>query len=704
MNFFQQADAASEPSFFDNEVLDQFLVPFGEWTEQGVFWVDNELGWLLDAIKAPFQFLLDLLVTNFLEVRAWWLIVLLMFLIGWTFRSLKVGLFALVSLSFCGILGSAFWVATAQTIGFIFVAVILCVAIGIPVGIACGRIDPVWAVVRPILDAMQVVHSFVYMLPFIFFFGLGETAATMVTMVFALPPLIRLTNLGIRQVPEDVVEASRSYGAPEYRVLMDVQIPLARPAIMTGVNQTLLLAISMLGIAAIMGAGGLGQLMFRALSSQDVAAGAAAGLAFFLVAVTLDRISQPTESSEGSLLNHMRTALANRKNPEDAFQDADALAAEEAQENNYGGHPAPIAAKESLGLKVALTGAVLGLISVFLTWGQDAGMVTSHSRFTDLDLPGAAFSGLDAEGGSFFGVMVLIASVVAILATVVRLSRPDGPRYLSADGATLAAFLGLGGALGYLLMSPSPDAVNYSNGIGVYVAVIGMLIAVAGGVLACTDAPYAPHRPVANKLETHKLFGAVIAIAMLYVGTISGWSFDQRDNSVLSEADVAEVARLTEQAEAIPAMAAQNAVEISAIYNAARRFGKEIHDSWNDAGPGLGPWLMLLGLLGAGSVILAAGARQTEQHYKWRWSVLSMGFGVSIVAMAAAWIGSLARSSEGGYLSGIGAFLVLLAGVFFVSSGRALVNEFFRIEVFDDEFGEDSSEAAAEADSVAELV
>ena len=149
----------------------------------------------------------------------------------------------------------------------------LCSLVGIPLGILSGRFDPVWNVVRPVLDGMQVIHSFVFMLPFIFFFSIGEVSATMVTMVFALPPIVRLTNLGIRQVPEDVVEAARSYGATEAKVLTDVQLPLARPAIMTGLNQTLLLAISMLGIAALMGAGGLGRLLFRAINNLDLGLG-----------------------------------------------------------------------------------------------------------------------------------------------------------------------------------------------------------------------------------------------------------------------------------------------------------------------------------------------------------------------------------------------------------------------------------------------
>ncbi len=702
MAFLQQEESVeevSDPSFFDTDVLDQFEVPFGEWIDQSVDWIDTNLEWLLDTIKWPFDTLLGFLVGDILEPAPWWIIVLVMFGIGWLFRSFRVGLFALVALSFCGLLGPSYWLETARTIGFVAVAVLLCVLIGIPVGIACGRIDPVWSVVRPILDAMQVVHSFVYMLPFIFFFGIGEESATMVTMVFALPPLIRLTNLGIRQVPEDVVEASRAYGAPEFRVLTDVQIPLARPAIMTGVNQTLLLAISMLGIAAIMGAGGLGRLMFSALSGQDVARGASAGLAFFLVAVTLDRISQPVDGGDqASLLARMRAAWVHRADPESLLQDADALAKQEHAELNYGGHPAPVMKREGLGLKIAMSGAVLGLVSVFLTWGSDAGLITSHSRLTDVDLAGSSFNGLDAKGGSFFGFFVLIASVLVIIAGVTRLSRPNASRFLSADGATIAAGFGLGAALAYMWASPDDAVSGYSDGVGVYLAIIAMLIAVVGGVLSLSDAPYAPHRPVSQSIEWHKLFGALIAVLIIFAGSVSGWSFDQRDSSVVSAEDDARIQELRDQAAAIPAMTAQNAVEIAAIINSARRLDKAVHDGWTDRGAGLGPLVLLLGLIGAGTVVFSSGVFGSDQHKKWRWSVLSITMGAGVVAVAASWIATLARASEDGFISGVGAFLVLIGGLFLVASGRSLVSEFFRTEVFDDELELEISLPAPQAE------
>ena len=224
-----QAQEQERIPIWDNAILDEWTVPFGDWMLQATRWIAVNLETLLDIIAWPFEIMVRNLVRDFLIDISWLWIVLAMALVAWLTRNLKVAAFVAAALMLCGLLAHEQWKETAATIGLIGVAVILCVVIGIPVGIACGRVDSIWQVTRPILDAMQVVHSFVYMLPFIWFFGLGEVSSTMVTMVYALPPLIRLTNLGIRQVPADVVEASRAYGASEARVLFDVQIPLPAP-------------------------------------------------------------------------------------------------------------------------------------------------------------------------------------------------------------------------------------------------------------------------------------------------------------------------------------------------------------------------------------------------------------------------------------------------------------------------------------------
>ena len=377
---------SESPGISDNKVLDQWEVPFGEWIDQMVDWINLNLEWLLDGIRWPFDFLFR----NFVDGpghHPWWQITdmswigvcAIVFVFGALLRNVKVAGFVTGALALCGLLGVEYWEDTAITVGMIIVAVVLCAIIGIPVGILSGRIDGVWNTVRPVLDAMQVVHPFVYMLPIIFFFSLGLVPATMVTMVFALPPLIRLTNLGIRQVPEDVVEASRAYGAPEWRVLSDVQLPLARPAIMTGLNQTLLLSISMLGIAAIMGAGGLGLLVFRSVQNLDVAGGAAAGLALYIVAVVLDRISQSEDSDPLNLFARVRQAWVHRRDPEALLPEAAVIGAVAKTR----GQPAPLAMAERRSLVIAAVGAMIAVIAVFLPWGYDSGKISGYSRLVD---------------------------------------------------------------------------------------------------------------------------------------------------------------------------------------------------------------------------------------------------------------------------------------------------------------------------------
>ncbi len=377
---------SESPGIADNKVLDQWEVPFGEWVGQIVRWVDQNLEWLLDIVRWPFSFLFR----NFVDGpghQPWWQITdmpwiavcLIFFAVGTFFRNVKVGGFVAGLLALCGLLGGEYWEETALTVGMIVVAVVLCAVIGIPVGILCGRSDGVWNAVRPVLDAMQVVHPFVYMLPIVFFFSIGLTPATMVTMVFALPPLIRLTNLGIRQVPDDVVEASRAYGAPEWRVLADVQLPLARPAVMTGLNQTLLLSISMLGIAAIMGAGGLGLLVFRAIRNLDIEGGASSGLALYVVAVVLDRISQSEDSDPENLFTRVRRAWAHRQDPEALLPEA-AVVGTVAKTR---GQPASLSPAERRGLTVAAAGAIIVVVAVFLPWGYDSGKISGHQRLVD---------------------------------------------------------------------------------------------------------------------------------------------------------------------------------------------------------------------------------------------------------------------------------------------------------------------------------
>ena len=690
-----QADQPPDPGFTDNVVLDEFEIPFGSWMDQAVDWITVNLKWLLSIIEWPFQTLISFLVKDILEPVSWIWVVIAFFVIGSLIRGVKIGAFAAGGLALCGILGNAYWLETARTIGFVGVAVFLCVIIGIPLGIVCGRVNAIWQVVRPVLDAMQVVHSFVYMLPFIYFFGIGEVSATMVTMVFALPPLVRLTNLGIRQVPEDVVEASRAYGAPEWRVLTDVQIPLARPAIMTGINQTLLLAISMLGIAAIMGAGGLGRLLFSALSRQSVAEGAASGLAFFLVAVVLDRISQRESTEKRSLLRRFRDAWSHLRDPEVLLALEDEAGGDRpgAGDTTEQGQFAPTTARERTAIIVSATGGLIAAVSVFLAWNSDAGFLTAYGRRADEDLAGQTFSGLSVSGGSWFGYLVLLLGLFVVAAALTSLvAAGRGPRWWSADGAVICSMALLVSTVAYRLAAPSDLVADWSFGVGVHVAIAGSVIAAAGSAWWIRQAPHAATHPLSANIGWGRIIAAALAILIVLAGALSGWSFDRRADVILTAEVQAQIDELREKAEADPSQSGVAAAQISTLTAELSTTKLIVTDGVSSEGTRLGTWSLLAAVLGALAVIPAAGVFGREEHKKWVWSAATAGIGVGIVVVALGWVLVLVRSADDNYLSGIGAFMTMGGGAVLAATATSVLREFRRAKVYD-EIGTGSSVA-----------
>lgn len=680
----QDNEGIPQASITDNEVLDQFQIPFGEWMDQAVDWIAVELDWLLSIIKWPFETLIDFLVADILEPISWVWVALAFFLIGSLARNIKVGAFAALGLSVCGILGNAYWLETARTIGFIGVAVLLCVIVGIPLGIACGRVDAIWQVVRPVLDAMQVVHSFVYMLPFIYFFGIGEVSATMVTMVFALPPLVRLTNLGVRQVPGDVVEASRAYGAPEWRVLFDVQIPLARPAIMTGINQTLLLAISMLGIAAIMGAGGLGRLLFKAINNQSVSDGAAAGLAFFLVAVVLDRISQREGETTRSLLHRIRLAWAHRRDPEQLLPSAEPAADDHTAETDQGSF-AEITKPERASMLIAGIGGLLAVASVFLTWSSGAGFISAYGRRSDEQLAGESFNGLSASGGSWFGFLTFALGLFVIASVATTLLKPgQGPRWWTADGAVIASLALTIMMITYLLANPSDLTIGQSDGAGVYAALVGGILASVGSVFWIRQAPHTPAHPLSARFSWGQAIGGAIAVVTIAIGAISGWSFDERADIIITPEVQAQLDELTALAAENPRQSSVYAMQISTLEAELSAEDRIITDGVSQAGTGFGIWTLLAGLVGLAIILPAAGFRGPDEHLRWRWNAVVAGVGAGIVCLSFAWVLTHVRSADDSYFSGIGSFLAIMGGVIIVSTAFPVLREFGRSKVYGD--------------------
>ncbi|CAI8029196.1 Glycine betaine/choline transport system permease protein OusW [Geodia barretti] len=195
------------------------------------------------------------------------------------------------------------WDSAVETIAIIVFSVALSVMIALPLGIMGGRSDRVDSLIRPILDGMQTMPSYVYLVPGILFFELGYTPAVIATVIYAVPPAIRLTNLGIRQVSPETVEAARSFGASPLQLLAKVQMPLALPTIMAGINQTTMLALSMVVIASLVGASGLGEDVFRALQRQDPGNSVIAGMSIVLIAIVIDRLTQSVARSRQEALN-----------------------------------------------------------------------------------------------------------------------------------------------------------------------------------------------------------------------------------------------------------------------------------------------------------------------------------------------------------------------------------------------------------------
>jgi ABC-type proline/glycine betaine transport system, permease component len=246
-----------------------------------------------EALEAFFNPLLKFLVwfEDVLIDTPWPIIILVIAAITWFgARSWKITIGAVLSLLLIGVLGM--WEDTMSTLAMITVATLVCVALGIPIGILMSRSDRAQSIVTPILDVMQTIPSFVYLIPVVMLLGIGKVPGLIAVCIYAIPPIVRLTNLGIRLVDKDVMEAADAFGASAREKLFGVQIPLALPNIFAGVNQTIMMALSMVVIASMIGVKGLGTQVLRAIGNQYLALGLMNGLAIVALAIIFDRVSQ----------------------------------------------------------------------------------------------------------------------------------------------------------------------------------------------------------------------------------------------------------------------------------------------------------------------------------------------------------------------------------------------------------------------------
>lgn len=259
-------------------------------------WVDAIMAWIIDNLKWFFDFIGDvglqilLFVEDVLLFIPWFVMVPLVGLLAWkTLESVRGAIGMSIMLFLVGTFG--YWAHAMTTLSVVIVSVAISIILGIPLGIAMSRSNKLEATIRPILDAMQTMPSFVYLIPALMLFGLGRVPATFATIIYAIPPVIRLTNVGIREVPSDVIEAARSFGSTEREVLFDAQLPLARPSIMVGINQTTMMALAMVVIGSMIGNRGLGMEVLLAINRVKIGQGFEAGISIVFLAIIIDRIT-----------------------------------------------------------------------------------------------------------------------------------------------------------------------------------------------------------------------------------------------------------------------------------------------------------------------------------------------------------------------------------------------------------------------------
>lgn len=263
-------------------------IPVGDYVDKFIDFLAMNFGWLFDFIFVIASTTIKSIESTLLATP-WWVIMIIVFLLGWYFNNIFGGL---LFAAFIFLIGSFdLWTETMTTVAIIVISVVLSLVIGIPVGILMAFSRPFSIIMRPILDAMQTMPTFVYLIPVIFFFPLGNVPAIIATIIYALPPVIRLTELGIRNVDEEVIESAESFGSSRNQMLVKVQLPQALPTMMAGVNQTTMMALSMAVVGSMVGAHGLGERVLYAINQINISLGFEAGISIVFLAIIIDRIT-----------------------------------------------------------------------------------------------------------------------------------------------------------------------------------------------------------------------------------------------------------------------------------------------------------------------------------------------------------------------------------------------------------------------------
>ncbi|PYE87087.1 choline ABC transporter permease subunit [Phyllobacterium leguminum] len=268
--------------------LTEYKIPVGRTAKAAVDWLTENLTWAFDALAAIMQTLIDGLLFA-LNTPPPLIMIAIFAAIAW-FLQRKLSIVAIVVLGLLFILNQGYWSQTMETLTLVLSSCVLCMGLGVPLGIAAAHRPKLYAAMRPVLDLMQTLPTFVYLIPAIVFFGIGMVPGLLATVIFVLPAPIRLTQLGISSTPSSLIEAGEAFGASRRQLLWKIELPHAKPQILAGLTQTIMLSLSMVVIAALVGADGLGVPVVRALNSVNTALGFEAGLVIVVVAIVLDRM------------------------------------------------------------------------------------------------------------------------------------------------------------------------------------------------------------------------------------------------------------------------------------------------------------------------------------------------------------------------------------------------------------------------------
>jgi glycine betaine/proline transport system permease protein len=270
--------------------MNSWKIPIGKTIEGGIDWIANHFAFATKAFADITESGIRILVDGMMFFPPWMVIIVFALLAWFLSKKPGVGIFACIGLFLIWNMG--LWPSTISTIALVLISTVIAMMIGLPMGILSALYTSAYRIIMPILDFMQTMPAFVYLIPAIPFFGLGPVGAIFATVIFSMPPVIRLTCLGIKQVPEELIEAADAFGSSKSQKLFKLQLPMAKPTIMAGANQTIMLALSMVVIAAMIGAKGLGGEVWKAIQRLQPDKGFEAGIAIVIVAIILDRVMQ----------------------------------------------------------------------------------------------------------------------------------------------------------------------------------------------------------------------------------------------------------------------------------------------------------------------------------------------------------------------------------------------------------------------------